>query len=594
MITRLAAAAAIVFFLGTAFRSGWRRVETDFPNYYTAAVCIRKGLPLRNFYDWTWFQRQMNFAGIEQQLGGFPPHTPLTAVPMAPLAGFPFQVAKRIWLVFSLGFLAASIWLLRRIIGFRMEHLILLSFLGFGALYSNFLYGQYYAFLLCLLTLAYYCLEREQPAASGFLCGVTFGLKLYGGPFLLYFLVKRNWRAVAGFLAAAVFMGAVAVAMFGWADVHYYLSNILPRALDGEIIDPYNSVNQTYSTLLRRLFFPEPELNPHPLWNVPLVVFFFLPFFTVLIAALTLVGLERRPADFERRDFGWFMIATLLVAVSLSSYTYILMLLPIALLLRDARVRDRFLLIAAFVALTCPLRISWHAYFPRLWVLLGLFVFVGRDYWRGLSLKAVASTVAFAAVVASVSAWTHYRAYEREPGRQFEVVAWQPAAIFSSSPAITRAGLFYQAIGGGKYELKWQTGGGIRELTFDGEAVHPFVLSADGPVYFELLAHQKSTMMQFDPATQIATQAFGMPVPSRAESLVSPDGTWTVSESAESGWEQLRLKNNQSGIVRELTSGLCNNTSPVWELDSSAVIFASDCDRSTGLPALYRASISGR
>jgi len=76
--------------------------------------------------------------------------------------------------------------------------------------------------------------------------------------------------------------------------------------------------------------------------------------------------------------------------------------------------------------------------------------------------------------------------------------------------------------------------------------------------------------------------------------LVSPDGTWTVSESAESGWEQLRLKNNQSGIVRELTSGRCNNTSPVWELDSSAVIFASDCDRSTGLPALYRASISGR
>jgi len=594
MITRLAAAAAIVFFLGTAFRSGWRRVETDFPNYFTAAVCIRKGLPLRNFYDWTWFQRQMNFAGIEQQLGGFPPHTPLTAVPMVPLAGFPFQVAKRIWLVFSLGFLAASIWLLGRITGFRAEHLILLTLLGFGALYSNFLYGQYYAFLLFLLTLALYCLKREQPAASGFLCGITFGLKLYGGPFLLYFLVKRNWKAVAGFLAATVSMGAVAIAMFGWADVHYYLSNILSRALDGEIIDPYNSVNQTYSTLLRRMFFAEPELNPQALWNAPLAVFFFLPFFTVLIAALALVGLARRPADFEHRDFAWFMIATLLVSVSLSSYTYILLLLPIALLLRDASVRDRFLLIAAFVALTCPLRLSWHAYFPRLWVLLGLFVFVGRDYWRGLSLKAVASTVAFAAVVASVSAWSHYRAYKREPGRQFEVVASQRAAIFSSSPAVARAGLFYQAIGGEKYVLKWQTGGAIRELAFDGEAVRPFVLSADGPVYFELVAHQKSTMMQFDPATQIAIQASGMAVRSRSESLVSPDGTWTVSESAESGWEQLLLKNNQSGAVRELTSGRCNNTSPVWELDSSAVIFASDCDRSTGLPALYRARVAAR
>ncbi len=31
--TRLAAVAAVAFFLVTAFRSGWRRAETDFPNY---------------------------------------------------------------------------------------------------------------------------------------------------------------------------------------------------------------------------------------------------------------------------------------------------------------------------------------------------------------------------------------------------------------------------------------------------------------------------------------------------------------------------------------------------------------------------------
>jgi Glycosyltransferase family 87 len=592
MITRLAAAAAMVFFLGTAFRSGWRRAETDFPNYYTAAVCIRKGLPLRNFYDWTWFQRQMNFAGIERQLGGFPPHTPLTAVPMVPLAGFPFQVAKRIWLVFSLGSLAASIWLLSRMTGFQMEYLILLAFLGFGALYSNFLYGQYYVFLLFLLTLAFYCVQRGQSAAGGFLCGVTFGLKLYGGPFVLYFLAKRNWKAVAGFLAATVFMGAIAIAMFGWADTHYYLLNILPRALDGEIIDPYNAVNQTYSTVLRRLFFPEPELNPHPLWNAPLAVFFLLPFFTVLIAALTMVGLARRPGAFERRDFAWFMIATLLVSVSLSSYTYIVLLLPVALLLRDAGVRERFLLIAAFVALTFPLALSWHAYFPRLWVLLGLFIFVGRKYWRGVSLKTVGSVVALAGLVASVSAWTHYRAYEREPGRQFEVVAWQPAAIFSSSPAVSQAGLFYQAMGGGKYVLKWLTDGRIRELSFDGEAFQPFVLSADGPIYFELVAGGKSMTMQFDPATQIATQTSGVDLSLRSKSVASPDGRWTVSESPGSGWKELRLQNRESGVERELAAGRCNNTSPVWELDSTAVIFASDCDRSTGLPALYRARIS--
>src|SRR5690349_18126143 len=42
-----------------SFQRGWNRAETDFPNYYTAAVLVRKGEKLRNYYDWTWFQRQM-------------------------------------------------------------------------------------------------------------------------------------------------------------------------------------------------------------------------------------------------------------------------------------------------------------------------------------------------------------------------------------------------------------------------------------------------------------------------------------------------------------------------------------------------------
>jgi len=592
MITRVAAAAAVVFFLCTAFRSGWRRVETDFPNYYTAAVCIHKGLPLRNFYDWTWFQRQINFAGIEHQLGAYPPHTPLTSLPILPLAGFPFQTAKRIWLVCNLFFLAATIWLLARLTGFRAEQLILLAFLGFGALYSNFLYGQYYVFLLFLLTFAFFCLERQQPTASGFLCGVIFGLKLYGGPFLLYFLVKRNWRAAAGFGAAAILMCALAIAMFGWADVHYYGTQILPRALDGEIIDPYNAVNQTYSTLLRRLFFFEPELNPHPVWGGPLAVFFLQPFLTLMIVGLTLAGLLPRQLGPERRDFAWFAVATLLISASTSSYSFVILLLPVALLLQEAGTRQRVFLVAAFIALTLPLKLAWHAWFPRLWVLLALFLFAGWEYWRGMSVKTVAGAVAIVALLASASAWIHYRRYEQEPGRSYDIVAAEPGAVFSASPAISRSGLFYQSISGGKYVLKWQRNRTIEELSFDGEAFRPFVPSPDGPVYFELVAHQRSTMMQFDPVTRIALPISGVEAPSAAAPAESPDGKWVAYESRESGWKQIWLRNRETGLERVLAIGRCNNTSPAWELDSSAVIFASDCDRSTGLPALFRAQIS--
>jgi Glycosyltransferase family 87 len=87
-------------------------------------------------------------------------------------------------------------------------------------------------------------------------------LKLNGGPLLLYFLIRKNWKAVAGFGVAVACSAAVAIAVFGWGDVRYYVSQILPRALEGEIIDPYNRGNGTFATLLRRIFVAEPELNP--------------------------------------------------------------------------------------------------------------------------------------------------------------------------------------------------------------------------------------------------------------------------------------------------------------------------------------------
>jgi hypothetical protein len=74
----IGAAIAIIFLLIPPLRWGWSHVETDWPNYYTAAALLRERAPLRNFYDWTWFQRQMNYAGVEAQLGSYVPQTPVT------------------------------------------------------------------------------------------------------------------------------------------------------------------------------------------------------------------------------------------------------------------------------------------------------------------------------------------------------------------------------------------------------------------------------------------------------------------------------------------------------------------------------------
>src|SRR5215470_2301455 len=88
-ILRVLALATLLFFLAIPFRRGWQRAETDFPNYYTAAVLLRRGEPLHKYYDWTWFARQMNYAGVERQLGAYTPQTPLTMLPMLVVASLP-------------------------------------------------------------------------------------------------------------------------------------------------------------------------------------------------------------------------------------------------------------------------------------------------------------------------------------------------------------------------------------------------------------------------------------------------------------------------------------------------------------------------
>ena len=305
-VVRGLAVAATAVFLVTAVRAGWYRSETDFPNYYTAAVLVRKGAPLHNYYEWPWFQRQMNYAGIERQLGGYIPQTPFTMLPILPLSGFPPQIAKRLWLICNLAFLATTIWLLSRVTRFSSAQIALLALAGWGALHSNFLLGQYYVFLLFLLTLAFYWIHRGWAFAGGLAMGLTFGLKLYGAPFLVFFALKRRWKAAAGMAAASAALGLLAIVIFGWPDVASYVTQVLPRSLLGETIDPYHAGNNTLSTLFRRALVMEPELNPHPFANATWAYFVLQPLTALSVLIFPLLML--RQSDNSRRDFAWFMV----------------------------------------------------------------------------------------------------------------------------------------------------------------------------------------------------------------------------------------------------------------------------------------------
>ena len=183
-------------------------------------------------------------------------------LPFLPLAKLPPQRAKQVWITAELVFLAAAIGLLSRLTGFGILKTMVLALLAHAALSYNFLLGHYYIFLTLLLACAAWCLLKGHDFSAGVLLGLIFALKLYAAPFVFYFAVRRQWRALWGMTATVAVLTLTAVAMFGWNDVWYFATNILPRAVNGEVTDPYNPGLGSATVLLRRIFVPEAEVEP--------------------------------------------------------------------------------------------------------------------------------------------------------------------------------------------------------------------------------------------------------------------------------------------------------------------------------------------
>lgn len=485
-VIRLAALGTFVFFLVEAFRPGWIQPETDFPNYYTAAVLVRQHQHLHNYYDWSWFARQMNYAGNGMQIGAYLPQTPLAMLPMVGIAGFPPQEAKQIWLLCNLLFLGVTIWLLSRVTGFRFEVIWLLAFCGYFSLRTNFLDGQYYVFLLFMLTLAFYLLDRQRNWLGGVATGFAFVLKLYGGPFLLYFVIKRQWKALFGMMAVVLVLGGVALVLFGPADLRYYATQILPRSLETGQVDPYNPGAPSISSLLMRTFVAEPELNPHPLWQAPWLCFFLRSFISLATVTFLLLGVGMKRTT-DRHNFAWFVVATFLLSTSTSSYSYIVLLLPLVLLLQESGPLRRSILVATYVLLTLPLRPA--VLFPKVGLLVALFIWIGWPCWRAMRVRTSLLATIAVALIAFFSAEQRMKSYRNEPGQHFERVAVQSGALFSSYPVVSKAGVFYQSMGKTHYVLRWLHGDQNQEISFDGQALHPRLAPDGSSVDFELVSN---------------------------------------------------------------------------------------------------------
>ena len=97
-----------------------------------------------------------------------------------------------------------------------------------GPIRTQVAQGQWNAPLLLLLTLAWVAERRGRSLSAGFWVATAAALKLFPIFFLLYFALRRRWRALIDCTLWLVMLSLVSVAVLGPGAYRDYFNAVLP------------------------------------------------------------------------------------------------------------------------------------------------------------------------------------------------------------------------------------------------------------------------------------------------------------------------------------------------------------------------------
>lgn len=279
-------------------------------------------------------------------------YPPLLAFVLQPLAFLSEENAALVWTLLSAGFIFAGAWLVaRRAITHwsatadsSLPWLIaaLATLLMVDKVHTILMLGQTDSLMLFGFVLAFYWMQ-DRPLLAGAAVGFTASVKYLSLIFVLYFLLKRNFRAAFSSLAAFVFFMLLPTVQVGWPNEQSYLSLTsrgmarMIGALDTQRRVKVLKVTWDRSVSLTSAVFRFTRAQGLP---DPVAVALILLLFAALIAALLFIC-RRGPKLFRLANTGpalsleWsaLVIVTLIFSPQSTSRHLFLLLIPYAIAL---------------------------------------------------------------------------------------------------------------------------------------------------------------------------------------------------------------------------------------------------------------------
>ncbi len=376
-------AAYFIFFVVT----NASRSTHGFLAYYTASKLLAEGEDVSRFYDDDWFSSNVN-RFVPEVYEIYNVNMPTTSLIMLPLIKFDYSTARIIWTIFNFIILFAAVLFLIQKFNYKefWIPLILILFLSYQPLYANFLLGQAYVLIFCLLIVAWYAYVSGNEKLLGIVIGLIFIIKSASFIFWIFLLVQRRWRSLVWGFATMLIIILLSIPWIGYDAWQTYAGKIADF-----VSNPSLSVTayQTLHSFFHHLTTFSKEWNPEPLFNLPL-----LGNLLSVISVLIIVTVSSFIAFKQNNSkiiFNIFIIAGLIISPVSLDYHYTILLLPILMLVAWIRNNPSFLLwillliFVALIAVDTPYsspRISrggWAIFaYPKLYGAIGLW---GLSVW---------------------------------------------------------------------------------------------------------------------------------------------------------------------------------------------------------------------
>jgi hypothetical protein len=224
-------ALALVRLVAFVVAFGEESLQMDFAAFYTAGEALNAGLdPYRShimrsppIWDGVDLFRHSRFL-----------YPPLVATLFQPVALLPYHLAKLLWMILSLLALATSLILAMRVAGVASDNTaawaVWLVVLIYHPLLTFLERGQIDSITMLLITVGIVWLtQRRREGAAGLLLALATLLKLHTVLLIPFLLLRRRWRALAGYAAGGLLLLLLSLVLNGPQMLVQYATVEFPR-----------------------------------------------------------------------------------------------------------------------------------------------------------------------------------------------------------------------------------------------------------------------------------------------------------------------------------------------------------------------------